>query len=54
MAKAIDLAFEKAIIFFQGMENEMFSQRAIDFEDVKKRLLHKVLPQELEDRKSVV
>ncbi|MDD2423384.1 MAG: phosphoenolpyruvate--protein phosphotransferase [Candidatus Cloacimonetes bacterium] len=46
VAKAIDLAFEKAIIFFQGMENEMFSQRAIDFEDVKKRLLHKVLPQE--------
>ena len=46
VAKAIDLAFEKAIIFFQSMENEMFSQRAIDFADVRKRLLHIVLPQE--------
>ncbi|MCB5252358.1 MAG: phosphoenolpyruvate--protein phosphotransferase [Candidatus Cloacimonadaceae bacterium] len=45
-AKAIHLAFEKAILFFQSMENEMFSQRAIDFEDVRKRLLHKILPPE--------
>lgn len=46
VAKAIHIAFEKAIIFFQSMENEMFSQRAIDFEDVRKRLLRKVLPSE--------
>ncbi|MCB5262145.1 MAG: phosphoenolpyruvate--protein phosphotransferase [Candidatus Cloacimonetes bacterium] len=46
VAKAINLSFEKAILFFKSMENEMFSQRAIDFEDVRKRILHKVLLQE--------
>ena len=43
VAQAIDSVFEKTITFFQGMADEMFSQRSIDFEDVKRRLLHKLL-----------
>lgn len=43
VAKAIHLAFEQAIMFFKSMENEMFAQRANDFEDVRNRLLRKVL-----------
>jgi phosphotransferase system enzyme I (PtsI) len=43
VAKAIHTAFEQTILFFKSMENEVFAQRSIDFEDVRNRLLRKVL-----------
>ncbi len=43
VAKAIHTAFEQTILFFKSMENEVFAQRAADFEDVRHRLLRKVL-----------
>jgi phosphotransferase system enzyme I (PtsI) len=42
-ALAIDEAYGEAIDFFSGMENQMFSQRAADFKDVRNRLLRKIL-----------
>lgn len=45
VAKAIHTAFEQVILFFKSMENEVFAQRAIDFEDVRNRILRKVIRQ---------
>lgn len=42
-AKAISVAYEQTILFFKSMENEMFAQRAADFEDVRNQLLRRVL-----------
>lgn len=45
-ANAIWSAYSKAIDFFQGMQNDMFAQRAIDYRDVVHRLLENLIGEE--------
>jgi len=42
-AKAVDDIFTASIRFFEGLDNEMFSHRAADYNDISNRLLRKLL-----------
>ena len=48
-AKAVDEIFTATTRFFEGLDNEMFSHRAADYNDISTRLLRKLLGLESED-----